>query len=176
MGSTQFTHDAGWQAAIAVSNALLPVALKGVRQSVPWTTFTDLEVAHVGLTEVQARQRFGTTVEVLKWPMTRVDRPRAEGDTRGFVKVVHRGEDVLGAAIVSERAGELIQEWIYVMEHGLKLRDVATGVHVYPTFSRANAKIGGRIVVERLLEGRFSRLLKSALRLLLRWMRWRRGF
>ena len=175
LGTHQFTHYAGWQAAIAVSNALLPVALKGVRQTVPWTTFTDPEVAHAGLTEAQARERFGAGVEALSWPMTRVDRPRTAGDTRGFVKVVHKGGSVLGASVVSERAGELIQEWIYVMEHGLKLRDVAIGVHVYPTFSRANAKIGGQLVVDRLLAGRFSRPVKGVLQLLLRWMRWRLG-
>ncbi len=175
LGAHQFTHYAGWQAAIAVSNALLPVALNGVRQTVPWTTFTEPEVAHVGLTEAQARERFGAGVETLSWSMKRVDRPRAEGDTRGFVKVVHRDGSVLGATIVSERAGELIQEWIYVMEHGLKLRDVAMGVHVYPTFSRANAKIGGQLVVDRLLEGKFSRPVKGVLWLLLRWMRWRLG-
>jgi pyruvate/2-oxoglutarate dehydrogenase complex dihydrolipoamide dehydrogenase (E3) component len=176
LGTYQFTHYAGWQAAIAVRNALLPLGAKGVRGMVPWTTFTDPEVAHAGLTEAQARERLGDDVEAVNWPMARVDRARAAVDTAGFVKLVHRGGTVLGATVVCERAGESIQEWIYVMEHGLKLRDVATGVHVYPAFSRANAQVAGHVVQERILEGRLGRPIKAALRLMLGWMRWRRGF
>jgi pyruvate/2-oxoglutarate dehydrogenase complex dihydrolipoamide dehydrogenase (E3) component len=86
IGRHQFTHYAGWQAAIAVRNALLPGASKGIPERVPWTTFTDPEVAHAGLTEEQARTRFGDEVETHEWPMKRVDRARAEGDTAGFVK------------------------------------------------------------------------------------------
>jgi hypothetical protein len=83
---------------------------------------------------------------------------------------------VLGVTIVSERAGELIQEWIYALEHGLKVRDIATAVHVYPTFSRANAKAGGELVRRRLLEGRLGGIVRGLSQLMLRLMRWRRGF
>jgi pyruvate/2-oxoglutarate dehydrogenase complex dihydrolipoamide dehydrogenase (E3) component len=110
LGTYQFTHYAGWQAAIAVRNALLPLASRGLRETVPWTTFTDPEVAHAALTEAHAREQLGDLVEVTEWPITKVDRPRAEVDTRGFVKVVHKGGNVLGVTVVSERAGELIQE------------------------------------------------------------------
>jgi pyruvate/2-oxoglutarate dehydrogenase complex dihydrolipoamide dehydrogenase (E3) component len=176
IGGYQFTHYAGWQAAIAVRNALLPLASTGVRETVPWTTFTDPEVARAGLTEEQARERFGDAVEILEWPMTKVDRPRAEVDTEGFVKLVHRGGKVLGVTILSQRAGELIQEWIYALEYGVKLRDVATAVHVYPTFSRANAKAGGELVRRQLLEGRLGGIAQGLSQLMLRLMRWRRGF
>jgi pyruvate/2-oxoglutarate dehydrogenase complex dihydrolipoamide dehydrogenase (E3) component len=176
IGGYQFTHYAGWQAAIAVRNALLHLASTGVRETVPWTTFTDPEVARAGLTEEQARERFGDAVEILEWPMTKVDRPRAEVDTEGFVKLVHRGGKVLGVTILSQRAGELIQEWIYALEYGVKLRDVATAVHVYPTFSRANAKAGGELVRRQLLEGRLGGIAQGLSQLMLRLMRWRRGF
>jgi pyruvate/2-oxoglutarate dehydrogenase complex dihydrolipoamide dehydrogenase (E3) component len=176
IGGYQFTHYAGWQGAIAVRNALLPLASKGVRQTVPWTIFTDPEVAKAGLTEAQARERFGDAVDVLEWPMTKVDRPRAEVDTKGFVKLVHRGGKVLGVTIVSGRAGELIQEWIYALEYGVKVRDIATAVHVYPTFSRANAKAGGELVRKQLLEGRLGGIVRFLSQLMLQLMRWRRGF
>jgi pyruvate/2-oxoglutarate dehydrogenase complex dihydrolipoamide dehydrogenase (E3) component len=176
IGGHQFTHYAGWQGAIAVRNALLPLGSNGVRETVPWTIFTDPEVAHAGLTEAQAREGFGDGVEILEWPMTKVDRPRAEVDTEGFVKLVHRGGEVLGVTIVSGRAGELIQEWIYALEYGLKVRDIATAVHVYSTFSRANAKAGGELVRRQLLEGRFGGIVRRLSQLMLLVMRWRRGF
>jgi len=78
LGTHQFTHDAGRQAAVAVRNALCPLSSKGVRPHVPWTTFTDPEIAHAGLTEAQARD-VGGGVETRSWPMSKVDRARAAG-------------------------------------------------------------------------------------------------
>jgi hypothetical protein len=108
--------------------------------------------------------------------MTRVDRPRAEVDTEGFVKLVHKDGRVLGVTVVSERAGELVQEWIYALEYGVKVRDIATAVHVYPTFSRANAKAAGELLQSQLLEGRFAGVVRRLAQLSLRLMRWRHGF
>ena len=105
-----------------------------------------------------------------------VPRARALGETDGFVRLVHRGRDVVGATIVSPGAGEVIQEWVYVLDHSLKLRDVATATHVYPTLSRANAQAAGELLVRRLLEGPMSIVVKRILGQLLRWMRWRQGF
>ena len=86
---------------MAVRNALLPGAAKGVSERVPWTTFTDPEVAHVGLTEDKARERFGDTVMTCDWPMERVDRARAESDTAGFLKLIHKKDGtLLGTTVV----------------------------------------------------------------------------
>lgn len=177
IGSHQYTHYAGWQAVIAIRNAMLPGSSSGVRAWVPWTTFTDPEVAHAGFTEAQAQEEFGDEVKTVEWPMARVDRARAEADTSGLVKLVYkRGGDLLGATIVSERAGELIHEWIYALEYGLKVRNVTTSMHVYPTFSRANVKAGGALLQDQLLSGEKGRLVRGAGRFVLRLMRWRRGF
>ncbi|HSR35398.1 MAG TPA: FAD-dependent oxidoreductase, partial [Anaerolineae bacterium] len=101
IGSHQFTHYAGWQAAMAVRNALLPGTSKGVTEQVPWTTFTEPEVAHAGLTEAQAREKFGDDVLTCDWPMAKVDRARSEGDTAGFLKLVHlKNGTLLGTTIV----------------------------------------------------------------------------
>ena len=109
-GSYQFTHYAGWQALIAARNAL-PGSTRGVREWVPWTTFTSPEVAHAGITEAQARERFGDDVATTTWPVSQVDRARTDVDTSGFIQLVHkRNGSLLGVTILSERAGELIQE------------------------------------------------------------------
>jgi pyruvate/2-oxoglutarate dehydrogenase complex dihydrolipoamide dehydrogenase (E3) component len=145
IGSYQFTHYAGWQARVAVRNALFPdKRRKGLRDWVVWATFTDPEIAAAGLTEPQARERFGDDVATVAWPMDKVDRARTDGDTSGMVKVIYKKSDgtPLGATIASERASDLIHEWIYALEFGLKVEDIAGAIHVYPSLSRANVKAG----------------------------------
>jgi pyruvate/2-oxoglutarate dehydrogenase complex dihydrolipoamide dehydrogenase (E3) component len=177
LGSYQFTHYAGWQASNAAArNALLPGSSKGIREWVPWTTFTEPEVAHAGLTEAEAREKYGDEVGTVEWPMERIDRARAEVDTEGVVFLVHKGQEVLGATIVAERAGEIIHEWILALEHGLKVRDLTTTIHVYPTYARATVKAGGRLLQQELLEGRWGDLIHKGGQWALKFMRWRRGF
>ena len=144
--------------------------------SVPWTTFTDPEVAHVGLTEAAAREMYGDQVEVTEWPMTKVDRARAEDDTSGVALLVHKKGQVLGATIVAERAGELIHEWLYVVNGKLKLRDVTTAMHIYPTYSRVNVKAGGALMSKLYLGGKMGKLVANASRFMLKVMRMQRGF
>jgi pyruvate/2-oxoglutarate dehydrogenase complex dihydrolipoamide dehydrogenase (E3) component len=166
-GSYQFTHYAGWQAAMAVRNALLPGASKGVTDLVPWTTFTDPEVAHIGLTEDQAREQHGDRVRVCHWPMARVDRARAEGDTSGFVKIVHREDGtLLGTTVVAARAGEAITEWIVALDQGLKVGELSTILHVYPTYSDASMQAAAHIRVARLLGGASGRVIRRVVRLM----------
>jgi pyruvate/2-oxoglutarate dehydrogenase complex dihydrolipoamide dehydrogenase (E3) component len=166
IGRHQFTHYAGWQAVIAVRNALLPGASKGLPEWVPWTTFTDPEVAHVGLTEAQARARFGDEVKTYRWPMERVDRARAEGDTAGFIKLIHKKDGtLLGATIVAGRAGEMIHEWIAALDRGLKVGDLADVIHVYPTYSTGSWQAAAAIRLEQLLSGTSGRVIRGLARL-----------
>ncbi len=153
VGGPQFTHYAGYQAFVAARNALFPGSSRGVVEPVPWTTFTDPEVAHAGLTEAEARAgRRGANVGVRFLPMELVDRAVTDGDTSGFVKVVHgkRGA-VIGATVVAQRAGEAINEWALAISHRLKLGDLASTVHVYPTYSIANQQLASAYSVEKLL-------------------------
>ena len=160
-GSYQFTHYAGWQAAMAVRNALLPGATKGVSERVPWATFTDPEVAHAGLTEDQARERFGNAVMTCDWPMERVDRARAEGDLAGFLKLVHKKNGtLLGITIVAGQAGEMIHEWIIALERGLKIGDLAQIIHVYPTYSTASMQAAADIRVAQLLDSPSGKVIR----------------
>jgi pyruvate/2-oxoglutarate dehydrogenase complex dihydrolipoamide dehydrogenase (E3) component len=166
IGSYQFTHYAGWQAVMAVRNMLLPGAAKGVADQVPWATFTDPEVAHAGLTEAQARDKYGDDVNTCQWPMAGVDRARAERDTAGFLKLVHRKNGtVLGATIVARRAGEMIHEWIVALDFGLKVGDLSNSIHIYPTYSIASMQAAGAIRVEKLLNGMSGRVVHSLARL-----------
>lgn len=166
-GGFQFTHYAGWQAFNAVRNAMLPGAVKGVTDLVPWTTFTDPEVAHIGLHEQQARKLHGDAVVVCDWPLNRVDRARTESDTTGFVKIVHKKDgSVLGATIVAARAGEMIHEWAIALAHGLKIGDIAEVIHVYPTYSMASMQAAVAIRVAQALGGRTGQVIRSLARLM----------
>ena len=101
-------------------------------ERVPWATFTDPEVAHVGLTESQAREKHGEKVESAVWPMEQVDRWITEGDSPGFLKVVHLPKcKLLGVTIVAARAGEMLQKWSLALDQGLKLSHMAELLHIY---------------------------------------------
>lgn len=167
LGSHQFTHYAAWQAAMAVRNALLPGSSKGVTDLVPWTTFTDPEVAHVGKTEEQGRQRYGDDVATCHWPMGQVDRARAEGDTTGFLKLVHKRDGtLLGATVVARRAGEMIHEWILALHQGVKVGELSQVIHVYPTYSTAFMQAAAHIRVQQLLGGASGKIIRSLARLM----------
>jgi pyruvate/2-oxoglutarate dehydrogenase complex dihydrolipoamide dehydrogenase (E3) component len=166
-GGYQFTHYAGWQAFMAVRNALLPGASKGVTDLVPWATFTDPEVAHVGQTERQAREKLGNEVMTCDWPMERVDRALAEGDTAGFIKLVYRRDGtLLGATIAAARAGEMIHEWAVALDRGLKVGDIASVIHVYPTYSTASMQAAAEIRVSQWLGSTSGRIVRSLARLI----------
>lgn len=165
IGREQFTHYAGWQGAIAARNALMPGTSKGIRAQIPWTTFTDPEVAHAGLTEADARAR--GPVESFTWPMSKVDRARTDGATAGFVKVVFTPTGrVLGTTVVAPRAGEMIQEWIIAIDNGLSLGDLLQSIHVYPTYSTANQQLAARVRLDQLLGGRTGDVIRGIGRLL----------
>jgi pyruvate/2-oxoglutarate dehydrogenase complex dihydrolipoamide dehydrogenase (E3) component len=167
VGGLQFTHLAGWQGFLAVRNALLPGSSKAITDLVPWTTFTDPEVAHIGLTEEQARASHGSEVVTCEWPMAQVDRARADGNTSGFVKLIHmRNGTLLGTTIVAERAGDMIHEWIVALNHGLKVHDLAGSIHIYPTYSTASMQAAAAVRVEQLLSGTTGRVVRGLARLM----------
>jgi len=159
-GNHQFTHVAGWQAFQAARNALLPFNDRGFSDVVPWTTFTDPEVAHVGLTEAEAREAYGDAVRVAFWPMARTDRAVSDNDQDGFIKVMHKKNGkVLGATIVAARAGETITEFAVAIKHGLKLIDLANVIHAYPTYSIANMQLAGTVTINSLLDSTLGKIL-----------------
>ena len=161
IGGYQFSHYAGWQGFLAVRNALLPGAAKGVTDQVPWTTFTDPEVAHVGMTEQQARQRSGAEVLTYEWPMARVDRALNEGETSGFLKLVYqKNGTLLGVTIVAAQAGEMIGEWVIALKYGFDVDRLSRVIHVYPTYSMASVQAAVDIQMGRLLSGIKGRVIR----------------
>jgi pyruvate/2-oxoglutarate dehydrogenase complex dihydrolipoamide dehydrogenase (E3) component/uncharacterized membrane protein YdjX (TVP38/TMEM64 family) len=145
-GPYQFTHVAAHQAWYAAVNALLAPfwSYRADYRVIPWATFTDPEVARVGLSENEARER-GIEVEVTRYGIDDLDRAIAEGAAEGYVKVLTaKGSDkILGATVVGSSAGELIAEWVLAMKHGLGLNKMLSTIHVYPTLMEANKSAAG---------------------------------
>ena len=162
VGGHQFTHFAGWQGYKAARNALLPGSSTGFEEWVPWTTFTDPEVAHVGLGEAQARDKHGRFVRVARWDMADLDRAVVDNNRDGFIKVVHKKDGtLLGATIVSERAGEAITEFTQALKHGLKMSDLSSVIHVYPTYSTAVQRMAGDVAMDDFLTSLTGKLVRS---------------
>lgn len=144
VGGLQFTHVAGYHAGVVVRNALFRLPSKASYRTVPWVTYTDPEVAQVGLTEEKAREVYGDNVRVLVSKFEENDRARAEGRNKGLVKVVTsmRGK-IYGCGIVGPSAGELIQPWVLAMSNGLKIGSMATMIAPYPTLGEISKRAAG---------------------------------
>lgn len=142
-GGLQFTHVAGYHAGIVIRNALFRVPAKADHSSVPWVTYTDPEMAHVGLTEEMARQKM-SKVEVLRWPFAENDRAAAERKTEGLIKVITDSHArILGASIVGPGAGELILPWVMAVSQGMKVSTMASVIAPYPTMSEVSKRAAG---------------------------------
>jgi pyruvate/2-oxoglutarate dehydrogenase complex dihydrolipoamide dehydrogenase (E3) component len=140
-GRHLFTHSAGYEAARAVRNMFLP-ASSGAPYLVPWCTFTDPELAHAGLTEAQARSEHGKDeVRVWRQDLAHSDRARAESAAGGELRIVTAKGRIVGAHALASSAGELIGELALAIDRRLKLTDLASVVHVYPTISLAIQQI-----------------------------------
>jgi pyruvate/2-oxoglutarate dehydrogenase complex dihydrolipoamide dehydrogenase (E3) component len=142
-GSYQFTHLADLHARTIVRNILIPWFPARVDLSVfPWCTYTSPELARVGANEDQAKQR-GILYDVFQQPMEDLDRAVVESSEPGFAKVlVSRGGDrILGATIVSPRAGDLIHEFALAMKAGVGLKTISQTVHAYPTYAEIARKL-----------------------------------
>ena len=143
-GGLQFTHVANDHAGIVIRRALFRLPAKTTGRAVPWVTYTDPELAHVGLTEADARAKHGK-INVLRWPYHENDRAQAERETEGHVKVVVSAKGhILGASIVGAHAGELIQMWSLALSQGLKIKAMTEWISPYPTLSEINKRAAFR--------------------------------
>ena len=145
-GPYQFTHTASHQAWYAAVNALFD-PFKKFRvdyRVIPWATFVDPEVAHVGLNELEATEK-KVPYEVTTYALDDLDRAIADGEAHGFVKVLTvPGKDrILGATIVGEHAGDLLAEFVLAMKHGIGLNKILGTIHTYPTMAEANKAVAG---------------------------------
>jgi pyruvate/2-oxoglutarate dehydrogenase complex dihydrolipoamide dehydrogenase (E3) component/uncharacterized membrane protein YdjX (TVP38/TMEM64 family) len=145
-GPYQLTHAAAHQAWYAAVNALFGRfrRFKADYSVMPWTTFTDPEVARVGLSETEAKEQ-GVAHEVTRYGLDDLDRAIADGSAHGYVKVLTvPGKDrILGVTIVGEHAGDLLAEYVLAMKHGLGLNKILGTIHTYPTLAEANKYAAG---------------------------------
>ncbi|HVW00251.1 MAG TPA: mercuric reductase [Planctomycetaceae bacterium] len=164
----KFTHAADFQARIVIQNALFRGRARASSLIIPWCTYTDPEVAHIGLTEAEAKQR-GVAIRTFTQPLHEVDRARLEGAEEGFVRIhVRAGSDrIVGATIVAPHAGDLIGEVSLAMTARIGLKKLAQAIHPYPTLADALRRTGDAYNRTRLtpfVKGLFERWL--------RWQRW----
>ena len=140
VGGAQFTHIANYHAGIVLRRALFRVPATVDSDIFSWVTFTEPELAHVGLSEDAARKRNGR-LRVFRWPYSENDRAQTERDTDGFVKVVTDAKGkILGASIVGPHAGELIQMWSLALTQGLNIKAMTQWISPYPTLSEINKR------------------------------------
>ena len=147
-----------------IKNALFRLPAKVETRAVPWVTYTDPELAQVGLTEAEARREHGV-IRVLRWPFAENDRARAERGVEGLVKVIAspRGK-ILGASILGAQAGELIQSWTLAIAQGIKISAMAGTIAPYPTRGEAGKRAAAGFYAGKMS----SRWTQGLVRLLLR--------
>ena len=169
-GPYQFTHTAAHQAWYAAVNSLFGIfkKFKADYRVIPWATFTDPEVARVGLSEEEAKQQ-DIAYEVTKFGIDDLDRAIADSENHGFIKVLTvPGKDkILGATIVGYHAGELITEYISAMKHGIGLNKILGTIHIYPTLSESNKYVAG--------EWKRAHAPEKVLNWVAKWHHWRLG-
>lgn len=164
-GSYQFTHMAGYHAGTVIRNALFNLPAKVDDRAVPWVTFTDPELAHVGLMEAEAKARDGAA-RAVTWAFEENDRAQAERASEGFIKMVAgKSGKILGATIVGRHAGELILLWVLAVQKELKVKDMTSIIAPYPTLSEVSKRVAGAYFAPALFSERTKRIVRLMQRL-----------
>lgn len=159
-GGLQFTHVAGHHAGLVIRNALFRLPVSNDTSATPWVTYTTPELAWVGISEADAREKHGDAIETATWSFGENDRARAERQTAGQVKLVIRKGKVIGAGIVGAHAGELIGPWVLAIGKGLKLSDMAGFIAPYPTLGEVNKRAAGSYFTPKLFAPRTQKLVR----------------
>ncbi|MBP6013934.1 MAG: FAD-dependent oxidoreductase [Alphaproteobacteria bacterium] len=158
-GGLQFTHVAGYHAGLIIRRVLFKVPAKANTTAIPWATYTDPELSHVGLTEAQAKEK-GLSVSVARWPLHDNDRAQAERETHGLAKIVVSGGRVVGATIVAPHAGDLIMPWVMAVGQRTKLSAMAGMVAAYPTISEISKRAASSYFTPTLFSARTRAVVK----------------
>lgn len=164
-GGYQFTHVASYHAGIIIRNILFKLPAKINTSAVPWVTYCDPELAHVGLSNKQALENF-PEARTLRWPFSENDRAVAERAKDGLIKVsTKKNGEILGASIVGKNAGDLLLPWILAVKERKKIADMATLIAPYPTLSEVSKRVAGSFFTPKL----FSPQTKKMVRFLMKW-------
>lgn len=166
-GGLQFTHVAGYHAGLIIKEVLFGLPAKVKTAHIPWATYTDPEMAQVGLTEAQARDKYGVQLEVARFEFHHNDRAIAIRQTKGLIKVmVVKGRPV-GASIVGHQAGELIATWSLAIANGIKMAGISAMIAPYPTIAEVNKRAAGAYFSPKLFD---NMTVKRVVRLVQRWL------
>ncbi len=163
----QFTHVAGYHAGVVIRSMLFGLPSKARTDHIPYATYTDPELAQVGLSEAAARKAHGDRLEIARFDFAGNDRAIAEAKAKGLIKVMIVKGRVVGASIVGPQAGELISLWALVIANRMKIGTVAAMVAPYPTLAEVNKRAAGAYYTPRLFE---NLRLKSVVRFIQRWL------
>jgi pyruvate/2-oxoglutarate dehydrogenase complex dihydrolipoamide dehydrogenase (E3) component len=159
-GTYQFTHAAGYEGGIVLSNAVFHFPRKVSYAHVPWVTYTDPELASIGMNEKSARAA-GIKYSVWSEPFENNDRSLAEGENMGRIKMLlDEKERLMGVQILGPRAGDLLSEWVAVMHGNIKLSTLASAVHPYPTLGEINKRVAGNFLATKIFSEKVKRALK----------------
>ncbi|MBI5681768.1 MAG: dihydrolipoyl dehydrogenase [Deltaproteobacteria bacterium] len=162
-GRFAFTHTAEYQAGIVISNALFPfIKRKADYRVVPWVTYTDPELARVGLTEDEANKKYGCrNVNIFRFYFKDVDRAVIEGQGSGMIKLVcDKKNRILGAHILGPKAGELLHEYVLAMKANIPITKISQTIHAYPTLSQSVKRACDQYYKEKLFKGWFPKAAK----------------
>ncbi|WP_415716846.1 dihydrolipoyl dehydrogenase family protein [Maridesulfovibrio sp.] len=159
-GKYRFTHAAGYEGGIVVSNAVFHLPRKADYTWLPWCTYTDPELASVGMNE-DAAQEAGIEYKTIIEEFSSNDRALAEGEPRGRIKLLLNKKDKpIGCQIVAVHAGELLSEWVSAVNGNVRLATLAGAIHPYPTLSEVNKKVAGKLLGEKIFSDRVRKILK----------------
>lgn len=167
IGNYQFTHVAGYHAGLAIRNTIFGLKTKIKTKAIPWVTYTDPELAHVGFTELQLKEA-QIPYKALQMNFDENDRAQAERRIDGTIKVLVSAKGyVLGATILGVHAGELIYPWVIAIENKLKLTAITSSIAPYPTLSDITKRTAGSFYTKKI----FSQSMKTMVRFIMRWFR-----
>ncbi|MBE9504535.1 MAG: dihydrolipoyl dehydrogenase [Proteobacteria bacterium] len=167
-GPYAFTHTAEYQAGLVISNALFPlVNRKADYRVVPWVTYTDPELGRVGLTEDEAKDKYGeSNISVYRFHFSDVDRAIIEGEGQGMIKLIcDKKNRLIGAHLLGPHAGELLHEYVLAMKAKLPITTISQTIHVYPTLSQAVKRACDQYYKEKLFTGWFPKVARWLIKL-----------
>lgn len=159
-GGYQFTHVAGYEGGIAMVNAVMRLPIQADYSNVPWCTYMDPEIASIGLNEKRA-QKARIEYTVHKEELKNNDRAVAESETDGYIKILRNEKgNVIGVQIIGAHAGDLIHEWVAVLNAKIQLSTIAQAIHAYPTFSEISKNASDNILAPKLFNDGVKKILK----------------
>jgi pyruvate/2-oxoglutarate dehydrogenase complex dihydrolipoamide dehydrogenase (E3) component len=166
IGGYQFTHVAGYHAGLAIRNSIFKLRAKVQTKAIPWVTYTDPELAHVGFSQQQLKEK-KISYKVLEMEFDENDRAQAEKRTDGAIKVLVSPKGyVLGATILGTHAGELIYPWVILIQNNLKISAITSSIAPYPTLNDINKRIAGSFYTDKV----FSPFMKKMVKFIMRWL------